>query len=110
MGFCYPGTGERGDLPPRKECFSLWHEKLLSQMPSLQLTVLLGQYAHAAYLGKTRKASLTKTVQAWRDYLPRFLPLPHPSPLNNIWLAKNRWFEKDLEEIQKVIRGSGYTG
>lgn len=101
VGFCYPGTGERGDLPPRKECFPLWHEKFLAQMPNLELIVLLGQYAHAAYLGKSRKKSLTETVRAWREYGPRYLPLPHPSPLNNIWLAKNRWFEKDLKEIRQ---------
>lgn len=103
VGFCYPGTGEYGDLPPRKECFPLWHGRLLAQMPKIELTVLLGQYAHAAYLGKRRKRNLTETVKAWREYLPQYLPLPHPSPLNNRWLAKNRWFEKDLEEIQKLI-------
>lgn len=104
VGFCYPGTGERGDLPPRKECYPLWHGKLLAQMPDLQMIVLLGQYAHAAYLGKSRKPSLSETVRAWREYLPRYLPLPHPSPLNNIWLAKNRWFEKDLKEIRQACR------
>ncbi len=107
MGFCYPGTGKRGDLPPRKECYSLWHEKLISKMPDLQLIVLLGQYAHATYLGKSRKASLTETVRAWREYLPRYLPLPHPSPLNNIWLSKNRWFEKDLGQMRQVFRRAG---
>lgn len=106
VGFCYPGTGERGDLPPRKECFPLWHEKFLSQMSELQLTVLLGQYAHAAYLGKSRKANLSETVRAWREYLPRYLPLPHSSPLNNIWLAKNRWFEKDLRDIRQICQHS----
>lgn len=104
VGFCYPGTGQRGDLPPRKECYRLWHEKLLSQMPDLQLIVLLGQYAHAAYLGKSRKTSLSETVRAWREFLPRYLPLPHPSPLNNIWLAQNRWFEKDLKEMRQVCQ------
>ena len=104
MGFCYPGTGARGDLPPRKECFSLWHGPMLSKMPDLRLIVLLGQYAQAAYLGKSRKDNLTETVRGWREYLPRYLPLPHPSPLNNIWLAKNRWFEKDLKEIRRQVK------
>lgn len=104
VGFCYPGTGEWGDLPPRKECFQLWHGKMLAPMRDLQLIILLGQYAHAAYLGKTRKSSLTKTVRAWREYLPRYLPLPHSSPLNNIWLAKNRWFEKDLKDMRQICR------
>lgn len=102
VGFCYPGTGDRGDLPPRKECYPLWHSRFLSEMPHLQLTVLLGQYAHAVYLGKSRKTSLTETVRAWREYLPRYLVLPHPSPLNNIWLAKNRWFEADLKEMHRM--------
>lgn len=106
VGFCYPGKGERGDLPPRKECRPLWHAKLLAEMPDLELTVLLGQYAHAAYLGKTRKPSLTETVRAWRDYLPGALPLPHPSPLNNIWLAQNPWFEKDLADIRRICRSA----
>lgn len=104
MGFCYPGAGERGDLPPRKECYPLWHKRFLTEMQNIQIIVLLGQYAMVSYLGKSRKSSLTKTVHAWREYLPRFLPLPHPSPLNNIWLARNRWFEKDLKEIGKVCQ------
>ncbi len=104
IGFCYPGTGARGDLPPRKECHPLWHEKLLLRMPKIQLTVLLGQYAHQVYLGKSRKASLTETVRSWREYSPRYLPLPHPSPLNNIWLAQNRWFERELEEMRQVCQ------
>jgi uracil-DNA glycosylase len=73
-------------------------------MPDLQLIVLLGQYAQATYLGKSRKTSLTETVRAWREYLPRYLPLPHPSPLNNIWLAKNRWFESDLKDMRRTCR------
>ena len=104
MGFCYPGKGERGDLPPRKECFPLWHERFLSRMPEIQLTVLVGQYAQAAYLGKSRKGNLSETVKAWREYLPRHLPLPHPSPLNNIWLSKNRWFERDLKAIRRACQ------
>lgn len=104
MGFCYPGTGERGDLPPRKECFDLWHEKLTSKMSKIKLTLLIGSYAQNSYLKKEKKSSLTETVRAWKEYLPRYIPLPHPSPLNNIWLHKNRWFEEDvLPNLKKVI-------
>lgn len=102
IGFCYPGKGERGDLPPRKECFPLWHHQFLEEMPEIQITVLLGQYAQNKYLGKQRKSSLTETVRCWRQYLPKYLPLPHPSPLNNIWIAKNPWFQKDLPAIKKI--------
>lgn len=105
MGFCYPGKGVRGDLPPRKECFEIWHERLTTRMPKIRLTLLVGSYAHAAYLGTERKGSLTETVRAWRDYLPHYIPLPHPSPLNNIWLHKNRWFqENELSRLKKIIQ------
>lgn len=105
MGFCYPGTGERGDLPPRKECFGLWHERLISRLPRLKLVLLIGSYAQASYLKGERKASLTETVRAWKEYLPRYIPLPHSSPLNNIWLHKNRWFEASvIPEMKKMIR------
>jgi uracil-DNA glycosylase len=96
MGFCYPGKGNSGDLPPRKECFPLWHHKLREHLPNIELTLLIGSYAQNAYLGKRRKNSLTETVRAWREYLPEYFPLPHPSPLNNIWLSKNRWFEREV--------------
>lgn len=104
MGFCYPGKGERGDLPPKKECSTLWHHKLLLNMPKIQLTILLGQYAHHAYLQNKRKKSLTETVRGWQDYLPLYIPLPHPSPVNNIWLAKNKWFEQEISAIQSIIK------
>ncbi len=74
-------------------------------MPSIKLILLIGGYAQAAYLNDKRERSLTEAVRAWKDYLPRFLPLPHPSPLNNIWLHKNRWFQdNELSEIKKVVR------
>jgi uracil-DNA glycosylase len=105
MGFCYPGKGKRGDLPPRKECFDLWHNKLLSNMPKLELILLLGSYAHKSYLKKDRKNSLTETVRAWKEYSPRYIPFPHPSPLNNIWLHKNTWFiENMLPSIREIIK------
>jgi len=102
MGFCYPGKGPKGDLPPRKECFPAWHAKLLKEMPDIKLIFLVGKYAQDAYLKKTKKKNLTETVRAWREYLPLYIPLPHSSPLNNIWLSKNSWFKKDLKEIQKL--------
>lgn len=94
MGFCYPGTGPSGDLPPRKECASLWLPKLLTNLPNIQLTLLIGQYAQQHYLGNRAKTNLTQTVAAFADYLPSYFPLPHPSPRNNIWLKRNPWFEK----------------
>lgn len=96
MGFCYPGKGKSGDLPPRPECADLWHERLLSQLTNVKLTLLVGQYAQKRYLGDRTKSNLTETVRAWNEYWPAFLPLPHPSPRNNIWLSKNPWFEDDV--------------
>jgi len=106
MGLCYPGKGASGDKPPRRECAPRWHDALTGHLPGLQLTLLIGQYAQAHYLGKRRKDSLTATVMAWREYLPLgYLPLVHPSPRNEIWLRKNPWFEQDLvPELQLQIR------
>jgi uracil-DNA glycosylase len=110
IGFCYPGTGERGDLPPRKECFKLWHSKLVSSLPNIKHTLLIGSYAQASYLKNKRKKSLTETVRSWKDYSPQYIPLPHPSPLNNIWLHKNRWFEKDvLPELKSLVKSLRLT-
>jgi uracil-DNA glycosylase len=95
MGFCYPGTGKSGDLPPRPECAPAWREQLLSHLDNLEVTLLVGQYAQADYL-KQKKISLTDTVLAWKSYWPKNIPLPHPSPRNNIWLSRNPWFEKEL--------------
>jgi uracil-DNA glycosylase len=95
MGFCYPGTGRSGDLPPRAECAPLWRERLLHGLKHISLTIVIGQYALAYHLpGST--ASLTETVEGWREHWPAIVPLPHPSPRNNIWLSRNRWFERDL--------------
>lgn len=96
MGFCYPGTGKSGDLPPRRECAPQWHSKILDELGQVELTLLLSQYAQSYYLGPDRKKNLTETVRAFGDYAPGFLPLPHPSPRNNRWLKKNPWFEADL--------------
>lgn len=96
MGFCYPGTGKAGDLPPRPECAEAWRAKLLDQLPKIELTLLIGQYAIDWHLGDRSKSTLTETVRAWREYAPEFIPLPHPSPRNNIWLKKNLWFEMEV--------------
>lgn len=96
-GFCYPGRDPRGgDMPPRPECAPAWHGRLLAHMPHIELTLLAGQYAQAIYLEAQRKPTLTETVAAWRDYLPDFLPLPHPSWRNIAWLRRNPWFEAEL--------------
>ena len=105
MGFCYPGTGKSGDLPPRKECADKWRETLLALMPSIQLTLVIGQYALDWHLKDQKKKNLTETVKAWKEYWPENLPLPHPSPRNNIWLKKNEWFEIDvLPKLKTTIR------
>jgi len=96
MGFCYPGTGSSGDLPPRPECAPTWHERVFALMPDLRLTVLLSQYAITWYLGERARPTVTETVRHWKEHRPRFLPLPHPSPRNNIWLKKNPWFAREL--------------
>ena len=97
MGFCYPGKAASGDNPPRPECAPLWHGRLDAALPDIALTLLVGHYAQAAYLGNRRQATLRDTVRAWRDYLPLgYIPLPHPSPRNQPWLAKNPWFEAEL--------------
>jgi uracil-DNA glycosylase len=93
MGFCYPGKGSAGDLPPRPECAPTWHPPLLPLLPKVQLTLLIGHYAQAGFLGASRGRTLTDTVRAFERYLPRYFPLPHPSPRNQLWLASNPWFE-----------------
>lgn len=105
MGFCYPGRGRSGGLPPRPECAPLWHEQLLGSASSIRLTLLIGQYAQKYYLKKHTKSTLTDTVKSFREYLPNCLPLVHPSPRNNIWKSKNPWFDKDVvPELQGVVR------
>lgn len=104
-GFCYPGRGRSGDLPPRPECAPLWHPRLRALLPEIRLTLLVGQYAQGYYLGARRKDTLTETVHAWRQYLPEFLPTPHPSPRNTRWLRVNPWFEAEvLPELRQRVR------
>jgi uracil-DNA glycosylase len=96
MGYCYPGRGRGGDLPPRSECAKLWLEKLLARLPLIELTLLIGQHAQRHFLGKRRKASLAETLAAWAEYAPRYIPLPHPSPRNTPWLQRNPGFQQEL--------------
>lgn len=104
MGFCYPGKGRGGDLPPRPECAELWLELLLERLPDIELTLLIGAYAQRHFLGKRGKRTLTETVRAWREYAPEYLPLPHPSPRNLMWLRRNSWFEEEvLPELQRRV-------
>jgi len=104
MGFCYPGKGKTGDLPPRTECAPLWHKRLFDEMKEIECFLLIGQYAQRYYLQKDCKKNLTETVKGYQEYLPKFLPLPHPSPRNRFWLTKNPWFEKDvIPELQQLI-------
>ena len=104
MGFCYPGTGRSGDLPPRPECAEAWRNSLLEHLPAVETTLAVGQYAIDWHLGK-KKATLTAVVRAWKDHRPSCIPMPHPSPRNNLWLKKNPWFEVEvLPYLRRRIR------
>lgn len=107
MGFCYPGKGKSGDLPPRKECAPKWHDLLWKKMPNIQLTLLIGQYAQHCYL-QDDYSTLTERVKHWKDSPAGFLPLPHPSPRNRLWLKKNAWFEQQVipclrQQVHRLI-------
>ena len=104
MGFCYPGKGKTGDLPPRPECAPQWHEQLLSKMPNVKMVLLIGAYAQKYYLKDKAKRTLTETVGEYKSYLPMYFPIPHPSPTNRFWRAKNPWFEELIvPELQKKV-------
>jgi uracil-DNA glycosylase len=110
MGFCYPGTGDSGDLAPRSECAHVWRAPLLATMPDIRLTLVMGQYALAWHLHQSRSSSLERTVRAWRSYGPAVLPMPHPSPRNNLWLRRNAWFEREVipwlqQRVRQVLQG-----
>lgn len=105
MGFCYPGTGSSGDLPPRRECAPQWRARLLQALPNIELTLVIGLHAMPWHLPDVAASSLTDTVRAWREYWPAVLPLPHPSPRNNIWLKANPWFvDEVLPAVQTRVR------
>jgi len=102
MGLCYPGKGTSGDLPPRKECAPLWHQKVLAELPNIEMTLLIGQYAQNYYLND-KPSTLTETVKQWQKWAPTYLPLPHPSPRNTLWLKKNPWFEEEVVEYMREM-------
>ena len=105
MGFCYPGRGKGGDLPPRPECAPQWHGQLWDLMPNVELVLLIGMYAQKYYLKKEAKKTLTETVDNYQEYLPRYFPMPHPSPRNRFWLTRNPWFEKEIvPDLKRVIQ------
>ncbi|HEY5141516.1 MAG TPA: uracil-DNA glycosylase family protein [Methylococcales bacterium] len=102
MGFCFPGTGKSGDLPPRPECATQWRRDLLGLLPNLSLTLVIGQYAQGYHLPNASK-SVTVTVQNWREHWPSVVPLPHPSPRNNLWLRRNPWFTIELLPALRIL-------
>lgn len=110
MGFCYPGRGAGGDLPPRRECAELWLDPLLEKLPQVETTLLIGLYAQRHFLGTRRQSSLTETVRRWQDYAPDFIPLAHPSPRNTPWFQAHPWFDQDLVPmlrtgVQQILTG-----
>ena len=96
MGFCYPGTGKGGDLPPRSECVLKWRQKMLDTMRDVELTIIIGKYARDWHLPDRSRESITQTVSDWQVLLPECFPTPHPSPRNNRWLKNNPWFELEV--------------
>ena len=108
MAFCYPGRAASGDLPPRPECAARWHARLNAHLPKIGLTLLIGRYAQAHYLGKRCRPTLGETVRAWHEYLPLgYLPLPHPSPRNQPWLVKNAWFTDEvLPSLRQAVQSA----
>jgi uracil-DNA glycosylase len=109
MGFCFPGSGKSGDLAPRSECAPAWREQLLSHLSQVEVTIVLGSYAQKYHFGEA-SSSVTDLVKSWRTYWPNIVPLPHPSPRNNIWLRKNPWFEIELlpllrQRVSESLRG-----
>ncbi|MEO1700214.1 MAG: uracil-DNA glycosylase family protein [Planctomycetota bacterium] len=111
MGFCFPGTGESGDLPPRPECAETWRERLLAELTRVELTLVIGKYAMQWHLG-SGSASVTATVKDWRSHGPDRIALPHPSPRNNIWLRRNPWFEDEVlprlrQRVGQALESSG---
>ena len=110
IGYCYPGRASSGDLPPRRECAELWLGRLLAHLPRVELTLLIGQYAQAHFLGGVGHATVTATTRNWRAHAPRIIPLPHPSPRNVAWFKANPWFDDELlpvlqREVRSLLAG-----
>ncbi|MCC8404586.1 uracil-DNA glycosylase family protein [Paraburkholderia sp. MMS20-SJTN17] len=110
VAFCYPGRGASGDLPPRPECASRWHRELLAHMPSVELTLLIGQYAQRFGLGDAFGPTSTDTLVRWAEFGAHVMPLPHPSPRNIAWFKRNAWFEDAVlptlrERVVAVLAG-----
>ena len=108
MGFCYPGKGKSGDLPPRPECAPKWRTDIMAKLTNIELTIIVGQYALEWHLGAARSKTLTQTVTNWRQHWPSHLPLPHPSPRNIRWFKQNQWFEEEIlpvlkSRVQKIL-------
>ena len=105
MDFYYPGKGKSGDLPPRKGFAEKWHPLILQELPDISLTLLIGNYAQHYYLQQKSSVKLTDNVKAYKDFLPDFFPLVHPSPRNNIWQKKNPWFKEEvLPDLKKLVK------
>lgn len=107
-GFCYPGKAVRGDLPPRPECAELWFEQLLAHMPNIELVLVIGIHSQAYFLKGRQKKTMAETIDAWKEYMPTHLPLPHPSPRNIGWFKKHPWFEQEVvpvlrQEVQRIL-------
>ncbi len=108
MGYCYPGRGRGGDLPPRPECAKLWLDPLLKKLPQVELTLLIGLHAQRHFLGARRQSTLTETLRRWKDYGPDDIPLPHPSPRNTSWFQRHPWFEREIvpmlrQRVQQLL-------
>jgi uracil-DNA glycosylase len=107
MGFCYPGKASGGDLPPRKECAPLWHDRIWQAMPDIRLTLLVGTYAQAAYMHQTKALSLAQRVAAFETFLPRFFPLPHPAWRSTLFIRANPWFEAEvIPALRQLVAAS----
>ena len=113
MGYCYPGRGIGGDLPPRRECAQLWLDQLLAKLPLIELTLLIGQHAQRHFQDNRRKQSLAETTRARAEYSPQYIPLSHPSRRNTLWFQRNSGVERQLlPELRRRVaallaRGSG---
>lgn len=108
MDFYYPGKGKTGDLPPRSFIAKEYHKDILDLMPDIKLTILIGSYSMKYYLGKGMKENLTETVRSYKEYLPKYFPIVHPSPLNFRWQKANPWFEGEVvpvlrDKVHKIL-------